>query len=123
MHSREGSQSQALRRIVRVGMIEVVITKNAGKFELARVRMTNLTSSLDPSYGDYSLEFAVNTIDGVAIYQRSVYAFPRKEYNVLGLMKLALETLDEKELSLDGDPDGPDARHSSNLARGLERPL
>lgn len=101
-------------------MIKVTITSKGGKHELGRIHIENVSTSADGRYGDYSLQFGVDTGAGVAVIQRSVYAFPRKDLNVLALVRLALETLEEKELSLDADPD---ARRSPNLARGLPRSL
>lgn len=100
-------------------MIEVSMMLGGG--ELAHVRIENMDDALaNPEYGDYSIQFAVHTGEGVAMYQRSVYNFPRKQFNALALLKIALETLTEKELTLDLDPD---ARGSSNLARRLPRTL
>jgi len=102
-------------------MIEVVAWFGSGQNrELAHIRMENLTTSTDPEYGDYSVQIAVNTGAGVAMYQRAVHNFPRKRFNVLGLMKIALDTLNEKELYLDADPDAPS---TSDLARRLPRTL
>lgn len=109
-------------------MIEVHIMSKGGTHELGVIRITNMEESGDPEYGSYSVEFGVDTAAGFAIYQRSIYAFPRKRFNVLALLKQALETLDEKELSLDGDPDNQpcsprDAGLSGYLARRLRRSL
>lgn len=103
--------------------IEVKITSKDGTHELGRIKIENmLTGTLDEA--DYSIEFGVDTAEGFAVYQRAVYSFPRKDYNVLGLLRLALSTLEEKELKLDGDPDAPrsprDARLSRHLARGFD---
>ena len=101
-------------------MIEVRITYKGGK-ELAKVTIENMCDSDDADFGDYSVRFAVDTGGGsLAIYQRSIHDFPRKKFNVLGLLRLALSTLDEEELTLDADPD---ARHSSGVGRKLSRSL
>lgn len=98
-------------------MIEVNIKTSDGQHELARITIEKQPSD-KKEYGDYSLRFAVDTGEGFATYQRSAYNFPREKYNVLGLIKLALETLEEKELTLDAKPD---ARRSSSVARRLPR--
>lgn len=106
-------------------MIEVKAV--IGEHEVGLIRITNLTKEKDLEYADYSIEFGVDTGAGFAVYQRSIYSFPRKEYNVLGLIYQALATLDPKELRLDGDIDDPrsprDARLSGHLARQLRRAL
>lgn len=98
-------------------MIEVVI--RSGRKELGRIRLENVTAT-PTEYGDYTVQFGVDTGEGWAVYQRKVEHFARKRYNVLGLIRLALSALEEKELSLDTDPD---ARSSPDLARGLPRSL
>lgn len=97
-------------------MIEVRIKSKAGTHELGLIRIENMeTGSLKEA--DYSIEFGVDTAAGFAVYQRAIYRFPRKEYNVLGLLRLALSTLEEKELSLDGDPDNSSTSGNAGLAR------
>lgn len=98
-------------------MIEVTV--KSGDAELAHIRIENVTAT-KTDHGDYSIQFGVWTGAGQAVYQRKVENFPRKKFNVLGLLRFALTTLEEKELSLDADPD---AASSSNLARRLPRSL
>jgi hypothetical protein len=98
-------------------MIEVTI--KSGRKELGRIQIENVSESAE-EFGDYSIQFGVDTGDGVAVYQRKVLHFNRKKHNVLGLIRIALDTLTEKELFLDSDPD---ASHSPNLARRLSGPL
>lgn len=95
-------------------MIEVTVKMKGGKHELARIRITKVENRGD--LADYSVQLAVDTGVGPAIYQRAVFNFPRKDLNILALIRLALETLEEKELKLDGDPD---TSHPSDLARRL----
>lgn len=83
-------------------MIEVII--RSGRKELGRIRIENVTATA-AEYGDYAAQFGVDTGDGWAVYQRRVEHFPRKRYNVLALLRLALSALEEKDLSLDTDPD------------------
>lgn len=96
------------------------VKAESNRHELAVIRITNLEDSSDPEYGNYSIEFGVDTVDGWAIYQRSIESFPRRKYNTLALIRQALNTLEEKELRLDGDIDAPrpqgDARSSRRLA-------
>ena len=102
-------------------MITCRITDDDGR-ELALVRMERLGSPTE--MGDYSFQLGVNTGEGWAVYQRSVDQFPRRRYNVLALLRVALSSLEEKELSLDRDPDQsppPDARRTSDLVRRLFR--
>lgn len=106
-------------------MIRVKI--KVGNREIALIRITNLEDSDDPEFGNYSIEFGVDTAEGFAVYQRSIEAFPRRKYNALALLRQALNTLDEKELRLDGDIDSPrppdDAGISRRLAWRLGRTL
>lgn len=97
--------------------LEISIKK--GRTELARIKITNISHTVS-EHGDYSVHFAVDTGEGFAVYQRRVERFPRKRYNVLALLRLALSALEEKDLTLDTDPD---ARHSSDMARRLPRSL
>ena len=96
-------------------MIEVVI--KSSRKELARIKIENISEK--SHFADYSVQFAVDNGNGeLAMYQRSVYGFNRKRFNALALLRLALEALNEKELSLDGDPD---TTVQSDLARQLGR--
>lgn len=97
-------------------MIEVSI-KHDGR-ELARIKIEHLGPGGD--FSDYSIQFGVDTAEGFAVYQRAVEHFPRRKFNALALLRIALATLEEKELSLDADPD---ARRSSSLARRLNRSM
>lgn len=95
-------------------------------FEVASIRITKLESH-DDGTADYQFELGVDTADGFAVYQRDARLFPRKKLNTLALLRLALSTLEEEELSLDGDIDQPrssrDARSSRYLAREIGRTL
>lgn len=97
-------------------MIEVSITDDSGA-ELAHIRIEKLLDRGDGS-ADYSIQYGVDTVGGFAVYQRSIDAYLRTKYNVLGLLFLALSALDKKELFLDGDLDKP---RSSRDARALRR--
>lgn len=107
-------------------MIEVSIMLHK-KQELGSIRIENLEDSDDPELGNYSIQFGVDTGEGFAVYQRTVYAFPRQKLNVLALIRLALETLEEKELSLDSPPSDTSSSTSghasspSDLERRLDR--
>lgn len=101
-------------------MITVTVTKSGGRHELARIEIENVLDDQTNETGTYSIRFAVDTGSGVAIYQRRVDSFFRKRYNVLALLRIALDTLMEQELNLDADPD---ARYSSDLERRLSRSM
>lgn len=101
-------------------MIEITVRVYNGP-EIAQIRLERVDLTPDELMGTYSVQFAVNIGESVALYQRRVDNFPRTKYNVLGLLQLALDTLSEQELYLDADPRL--ARHSPDLARRLERAL
>lgn len=84
-------------------MITVTVTKSGGRHELARIEIENLSPAGET--GEYSVRFVVDTGSGPAIYQRRIDSFYRRRYNVLALLRIALDTLMEQELSLDRDPD------------------
>ena len=99
------------------------VTAKIGTRELAVIRIENLEDSIDPEIGNYSIEFGVHTGDGYAVYQRQIEAFPRKKFNTLALIRQALNTLEEKELSLDGDIDIPSPPGDAGVPRNLARRL
>lgn len=81
-------------------MIEVTITAKGGNLELARIRIENVGGNEE--FGNYSVHFAVNrAMTAVGLHQRGFDNFPRTRYNVLALLRQALNTLDEKELELE----------------------
>ncbi len=82
-------------------MIEVIIRVAGGK-ELGKITVENITDG-DGETADYSVRFGIDKIRAVGLYQRGIYAFPRKEYNVLALLLQALNTLEPEELKLDGN--------------------
>lgn len=87
-------------------MIVATVKFKGGRVELAKIKIINESES-SGEVADYSIEFAVHTAAGIALYQRSIYGFPRKKLNALALLLQALNTLAEEELSLDADPDAP----------------
>lgn len=95
-------------------MIEIVISDEQG--ELGKIRIEKVEIHSDTT-ADYSIQFAVNRIGAVGLHRRSIRHFPRLQYNVLALVRQALETLDPKELRLE-----PDAS-SSDMARRQRRAL
>lgn len=97
----------------------ILVTITSGDHELGLVRITNLEDSDDPEYGNYSIELGVDTAAGFAVYQRSIESFPRKKFNALALLRQALNTLEEKELRLDGDITAPRSPRDARLSRSL----
>ncbi|QEM40884.1 MAG: hypothetical protein [Phage AS32] len=83
-------------------MIEVIIRHKESKTELGRIEIENLTDG-DGDYADYSIRFGVERIGAVGIHQRSIINFPRKQFNVLALVRQALKTLEPEELKFDGE--------------------
>lgn len=111
-------------------MIEALILHNDEP--IAKIRITRqggftgfTLSGEHIDLADYSVEFAVERGTAVGLHTRNIFGFPRRELNVLALLRLALENLDEKELKLerDFDPDAPEAEApvSADLARRLNR--
>lgn len=82
-------------------MIEVII-KNDGK-ALGKITIENVTPGESEKYADYSIRFGVDKNHATGIHQRAIYMFPRQEYNVLGLLLQALNTLDPEELRMHED--------------------
>ena len=101
----------------------ITVQVKIGSWEMAHIRIENLNDSTDPEIGNYSIQFAVDTAEGVAVYQRHIEQFPRKKFNTLALLRQALQTLEEKELSLDGDPDAPRTPRDAGLPGHLARRL
>lgn len=102
-------------------MIEVSI--KSSRNELAHIRLECIHTYQDNELADYSIQIAVDTGDTeIFIAQRKVESFPRKRYNVLGLLQLALDTLTEKELYLADEAD-IDARRASDLGGRLASAL
>ena len=81
-------------------VIEVWVTTNEGKVELAHIEIERVGGGED--LANYSVRFAVNRGNTwIGLHQRGVNDFLRTKFNVLGLLTLALATLDRKELELD----------------------
>jgi hypothetical protein len=100
-------------------MIEVEI--RTSRKDVARLRIECVKFYSDNQYGDYTVQIAIDTGGGsLAIYQKSIYAFPRKKLNALALVLAALTTMSEEEFGLDADPD---ASRSPNLVRELDRAM
>jgi hypothetical protein len=85
-------------------LIEVIITHVGSEVELGRVTIENIQMNVDGS-ADYSVRFGVDRHDAFGVHQRGIFGFPRKKYNVFGLLLQALNTLDPSELELEDDAD------------------
>lgn len=83
-------------------MIEVIIRHPGTDIELGYMTIENL-SDVSEEFGDYSVRFGVDRNESVGIHQRAIHKFPRRKYNVFGLVLQALSTLEPSELELDGD--------------------
>ena len=83
-------------------MIEVIIRHAGSEVELGRIEIENLETG-DEEFGNYSVRFGVDRNEAVGLHQRAMLNFPRDQYNVLGLLLQALNTLEPGELELDGD--------------------
>jgi hypothetical protein len=83
-------------------MLEVIIRHVGSEVELGRITIENLTEG-DGELADYSIRFGVDRHEAVGVHQRAILAFPRHKYNVFGLLLQALNTLDPRELELDGE--------------------
>lgn len=75
--------------------------------ELCQIRLEQIHSSGDVS--DWIVEFGIDRGDGaLGLHSRKVYNFPHKQFNVLGLLKVALLSLTTEELSLESEPSSSD---------------
>jgi hypothetical protein len=97
-------------------MIEVRITKSNGH-ELAKIEIENMPPHSERE-GNYAIRFGVDAALGeVALFQRYIERFPRTQYNVLALLRQALETLTEEDLRLADGTDSPDLARQERGAR------
>lgn len=85
-------------------MIEVLIRHKGSQTELGRIEIENISDEAS-DLGDYSIKFAVERVAAVGLHRRSMLAFPRRRYNVLGLLLQALNTLAPDELRLEDGSD------------------
>lgn len=97
-------------------MIEALVFKNGEP--VAKVEIKNIHVHEDGT-ADYQVRFGVERGSAVGLHRRLVFRFPRKRLNVLALLRLSLETLNEKELELERDFDPDEAPVSPDLARRL----
>jgi hypothetical protein len=90
---------------------------------LGKIRLECIHVYQDNEVADYSIQIVLDIgASEIVAIQRKVESFPRKRYNVLGLLQLALDTLTEKELYLADEAD-IDADRASDLGRRLDRAL
>lgn len=83
-------------------MIEVLIRHKESGVELGRIDIENVTDG-DGDHADYSINFGVDRIGAVGVHRRSIFHFPRKQFNVLALVRQVLNTLEPEELKFDGE--------------------
>lgn len=101
-------------------MIEVLVLKNSQP--IAKIEIQNVETNEDDT-ADYSVRFAVERGSAVGLHRRLIFQFPRKRLNALGLVRQALQTLEEKELELERDFDPDQTSVSPNLAGGFSGAL
>lgn len=68
-------------------------------------------------HGTYRVKYLIERGAATGLSNRILHSFPRKEYNAFGLLKLALEALNEKELKLERDFDPDEAPVSADMER------
>lgn len=104
-------------------MIEVHISKDGeplGHMEIERT--TDKNGQLE-NWATYKIKYAVERGTAVGLHTRVIYGFPRKYYNVLGLVLQALDALNEKDLKLERNFDPDKAPVSTDLAGKVGRTM
>lgn len=86
-------------------MIEVIIQHSASLNEIGKITIENVSDDGAGEHANYSVRFAVRKGNSVGLHKRGLINFPRKKYNVFGLLLQALNSLDQSELEFDGDFD------------------
>ena len=81
-------------------MIEVEVKLN-GLSPLALIRISNVKMHSDGT-SDYVAELVVERGQALGIHSRVIAHYPRKTYNVLGLLKAVMDSLTEEEMRLKG---------------------
>jgi len=86
-------------------MIEVAISYRSrhSRQPLAKIRITRLDKG-DTDTGDYQVKVLVERGNSHGVFTRVVTKFPRKRWNVLALIQIALKEFmdDEEVFELDG---------------------
>lgn len=103
-------------------MIEVVIRHKESGAELGRIEIENVSeqASVFDETADYSVSIGVERIKSVGLHRRGIINFPRRKYNVLALLRQALETLEPEDLELDGPYEERTYRKTKlSLKRGI----
>jgi hypothetical protein len=95
--------------------ITVSITGDSGD-ELGRIDIEKLSQTLN-GHADYSVRYAVDRVHAIGLHGRVIGGFDPFKYNVLGLLRLALENLTEEELRHE------DGVYPTDMARGQRRTL
>lgn len=97
-------------------MIEVSVKKDGE--EIAHLRIENITPerSVVDGFADYKVKYAVERGAAVGTHTRIIYGFPRRYYNVLGLVLQSLNALNEKDLKLERDFDPDETPATTNTS-------
>jgi hypothetical protein len=75
--------------------------------ELAALKIERIAPTFDEAiWADYQVGISYHDIDESHLRRRTLQDFPRRHINVLGLVKLAINTLTPEEITLHGDLPG-----------------
>ncbi len=79
-------------------MIQVSIRENSKEYALITIEKLE---TFPDGTADYSVKFVAHRGTAIGIHQRVLHYFPHRKYNVLAMLKQALETLSESELEME----------------------
>jgi hypothetical protein len=89
----------------------LTVSVKVNDLEVAIVEIKNVQTNEDGT-ANYVATFEVDRMGARGRHRRRLFGFPRTQYNALGLLKLALDSLDPRDLELETDGTG-----TSDLAR------
>lgn len=101
-------------------MITVEVKRDGQPIALMEI---NNISEDNSEFADYKVHYAINRGSGMGLHNRIIYGFPRKYFNVFGLLLQSLNSLNEKDLKLERDFDPDQAPVSTDMGGGLDRTL